>query len=152
MLFRSNIQKTMGQAIAEMVDIMLVCFVILTSVICFMNLGNAIGGRMADRRMEFAMMQSVGMTRRQIGQMLFLECCGILVSAVTAALLLSVFLILAMRYAVSSLFGRIVFQIPFGMILLAVALGAGSVCLMTFYSFGKEKAQNILEEIRRETV
>ncbi len=149
---RLNIQKTMGQAIAEMVDIMLVCFVILTSVICFMNLGNAIGGRMADRRMEFAMMQSVGMTRRQIGQMLFLECCGILVSAVTAALLLSVFLILAMRYAVSSLFGRIVFQIPFGMILLAVALGAGSVCLMTFYSFGKEKAQNILEEIRRETV
>lgn len=149
---RLNMQKTMGQAIAEMVDIMLVCFVILTSVICFMNLGNAIGGRMADRRMEFAMMQSVGMTRRQIRQMLFLECLGMLVSAVTAALLLSTLLICGMRYAISSLFGRIVFQIPFVMMILAVALGAGSVCFMTFYSFGKVKHQNILEQLRNETV
>ena len=123
-----------------------------TSVICLMNLGNSIGGRMADRRKEFAILRSVGMTSGQIRSMLLRESGRILLSAGVAAVLISVLLISGMRYVLSALFGRLLLQIPYGLMGLAVLGTASAVILITLYSFGKERGQNILEEIRSETV
>lgn len=149
---RLQIQNRIIDAICKVVDIMLLCFVLLTSVICLMNLGNSIGGRMADRRKEFAILRSVGMTTGQIRSMLLRESGRILFSAGVTAVLISVLLICGMRYVLSSLFGRLLLQIPYGLMGLALLGTVTVVILMTLYSFGKEKGQNILEEIRSETV
>lgn len=147
-----QIQDRIIDSVRKIVDIMLLCFVLLTSVICLMNLGNSIGGRMADRRKEFAILRSVGMTSGQIRSMLLRESGRILLSAGVAAVLISVLLISGMRYVLSALFGKLLLQIPYGLMGLAVLGTASAVILITLYSFGKERGQNILEEIRSETV
>ena len=148
----ADIQKSMMETIADIVDIMLLCFVFLTSGICLMNLGNAIGGRMTDRRKEFAILQSVGMTRTQILKMLLFECSGMLLEAVVVAVLVSAGFIWMIREVLSSLFGHLVLRIPYFLIALAVVFTIGAVLLLTLYSFGKVKEENLLEEIRNESV
>lgn len=147
----SEINKTMGEALAEIVDIMLGCFVALASVICFLNMGNSIGGRMEDRRKEFAVLRSVGMTGGQMHRMLFIESSGILLAAVTAAAGISAVLVCGMRYVLSSLFGRLELRIPGGFMVLCAAAAAGAVYVMTFYAFRKEKGENLPAPMREET-
>jgi len=148
----AEIEKSMMEAVADIVDIMLICFVLLTSGICLMNLGNAIGGRMTDRRREFAALQSVGMTRAQIRKMLLFECSGMLFEAVVAAVFISAGLICIVRKVLSSLFGHLALKIPYLLIMLAVVFTVGTVLLLTMYSFGRVKEENLLEEIRNESV
>ncbi|MCM1497991.1 MAG: ABC transporter permease [Clostridium sp.] len=147
-----EIENTMTKAVARIVDIMLICFVLLTSVICLMNLRNSVYGRMADRRQEFAVMKSVGMTRGQIRTMLLWECGGILLEGMLVAVVASSVLIVGMRYVLSSLFGRLALKIPYLLVLAAAVLTAGMVILLTLRSFGREKEENILENIRNESV
>lgn len=148
-----QMQDRMIDSIRKMIDIMLLCFVVLTSVICLMNLGNSIGGRMADRRKEFAILRSVGMTTGQLRSMLLREAGRVVLTAGMASIVLSVLLISGMRYVLSSLFGKLILQIPYGLICIAVLGTIAAVIFMTLYSFGKEdKGQNLLEEIRSETV
>jgi len=147
-----DLEKTMMETIADMVDIMLICFVILTSVICLMNLVNSIRGRMADRRKDFAILKSVGMTRVQLRRMLLFECSSILLEAAVIAAVISVVLIWIMRYVLSTLFGHLVLRIPYLLILLAIAFTMGAVVILTLHSFGSVKEENLLENIRSESV
>ena len=66
----ANITQTMSSAILTIVRVLLVCFVLLTSAICLLNLVNSINGRLAERRREFAILKSVGMTENSFG-----KCC-----------------------------------------------------------------------------
>lgn len=145
-----GMHQTMGQAIAWIVDIMLICFAALTSVICFLNLGNAVGGRMAVRGKEFAILKSVGMTDGQMRQMLFWECSGILLAAFIQAAAVSLLLICGIRYVLSSLFGRLALQIPAGFMICAAAAAAGSVFVMTFSAFHNMKMTNLSAQLRQD--
>lgn len=148
----AEITMTMTDALVKIVDIMLICFVCLTSVICLMNLGNSIGGRMADRRKEFAVMQSIGMTRKQMKKMLMLECGGILAEGMVIAIVIAFALILLIRREMISLFGYLALRPPVLLMLLAVLFTVAAVLIITLYSFNKEKEQNLLENIRNESV
>lgn len=144
--------KTMGEAIAAAVDILLACFVALSSVICFLNLANSIGGRMSGRRKELAVLLSAGMTGRQMMRMLMIECFGIFVKAAAAAGGISAVFICGMRYVLSSLFGRLALQIPAGFMLLTAVAAAGAVTGFTVCAFRKEKEKNLLAWMREEAV
>ncbi len=148
----AEITMTMTDALVKIVDIMLICFVCLTSVICLMNLGNSIGGRMADRRKEFAVMQSIGMTRKQMKKMLMLECGGILAEGMVIAIVIAFALMLLIRREIISLFGYLALRLPVLLMLLAVLFTVAAVLIITLYSFNKEKEQNLLESIRNESV
>ena len=147
-----EMEMTMSQALVKIMDIMLICFVLLTSVICLLNLGNSISGRMADRRREFAIMKSIGMTKPQIRKMLLMECMGILAEGLIIALAISAVLMYFIKRAIISLFGNIALTLPVALMVFAVLFTGFAVVIITMLSFGREKEQNLLESIRNESV
>lgn len=147
-----EMDMTMSQALVKIMDIMLICFVLLTSVICLLNLGNSISGRMADRRREFAVMKSIGMTKAQIGKMLLMECMGILAEGLIIALVISSVLMYFIKRTIISLFGNIALTLPVALMVFAVLFTGFAVVIITMLSFGGEKEQNLLESIRNESV
>ncbi|MCM1083807.1 MAG: ABC transporter permease [Clostridium sp.] len=147
-----EMQMTMSQAMVKIIDIMLICFVLLTSVICLLNLGNSISGRMEDRRREFAVMQSIGMTRPQMRKMLLMECMGILAEGLVIALVISFLLMYFIKRTIISIFGNVALTLPVALMVFAVLFTAFAVVIITMLSFGREKKQNLLESIRSESV
>src|SRR5699024_2965973 len=93
----ANITQTMSSAILTIVRVLLVCFVILTSAICLLNLVNSINGRLAERRREFAILKSIGMTGKQLRKMLLMECAALLLKTVLPVLLISGLSVLVMH-------------------------------------------------------
>ncbi len=144
--------KSISDAITSAIRVLLVCFVVLTSLICMLNLFNSVRGKIAGRKMEFAALRSVGMTDHQFVKMLTLECCGIFAASAIAAIVVATPLIYLVRTVLVDLFGNLSTSIPFGMYLLAIALTAAALFLFTFFSFRAEKNKNILEDIRRESI
>ena len=131
---------------------MLAAFVVLSSVICLLNLWNAIHGRMLERRRDFAVLRSVGATRGQLEKTLVLECLGILGKGLILSALLSGGLIYLIYRLLSNLFGHLAFRLPWGMLLFALLFTAGAVLLLTFVCFRREKAENLIECIRQDSV
>ncbi|MCM1288218.1 MAG: FtsX-like permease family protein [Clostridium sp.] len=147
-----EMQMTMSQAMVKIIDIMLICFVLLTSVICLLNLANSISGRMADRRREFAVMQSMGMTKPQMRKMLLMECVGILAEGMMIALVISSVLMYFIKRTMISIFGNVALTLPVALMAFAVLFTGLAVVIITMLSFGREKEQNLLERIRSESV
>ena len=100
-IFVSREQTQMGVTMAEamlgMIRVLLVCFVLLTSVICLMNLYNSIRGYLDERRREFAMLLSVGMTKKQLQKELYHEAALLLVRSLLFCFFLVVLLIWGIR-------------------------------------------------------
>ena len=144
--------QSIADAITSAIKTLLMCFVILTSLICMLNLFNSVRGKTAARKMEFAALRSIGMTDRQFAKMLALECGGIFAASALAAIVAATPLIFLVRTVLVDLFGNLSISIPFGMYLLAIALTAAALFLFTFFSFRAEKNKNILEDIRRESI
>ncbi|MBQ6868023.1 MAG: FtsX-like permease family protein, partial [Clostridia bacterium] len=144
--------KSISDAITSAIRVLLVCFVVLTSLICMLNLFNSVRGKIAGRKMEFAALRSVGMTDHQFVKMLTLECGAIFAASAIAAIVVATPLIFLVRTVLVNLFGNLSTSIPFGMYLLAIALTAAALFLFTFFSFRAEKNKNILEDIRRESI
>lgn len=143
---------TIVKAILGTIDVLLFCFVLLTSLICFINLYNSIEGRMLERQRELAMLESVGMTRRQMRKMLLLECVRILGRSIVTAAVICAGLIWLVQRTLTSLFGRIALQLPAGLMIASVALTAAVMMLFTVRSFGRKQKGTLLENIRRESV
>lgn len=151
---RTMMAKSLKGAFLDMIDILLGCFVALTSVICLMNLGNSVGGRIADRKKDFASLMSIGMTKGQIRKWLVLECFGNVfeggIQAVLSTGVCLVLLHLGLREAVGRSFASV---IPVTLGLISFAAVTGVLLLMTLVSFsGHWKAQNLLENMREESV
>ncbi len=144
--------KSISDAITSAIKVLLVCFVILTSLICMLNLFNSVRGKIAGRKMEFAALRSIGMTDRQFAKMLVLECGNIFAASALAVIVVATPMIFLVRTVLVNLFGNLITSIPFGMYLLAIALTAAALFLFTFISFRAEKNKNILEDIRRESI
>ncbi|MBR2408733.1 MAG: ABC transporter permease [Lachnospiraceae bacterium] len=142
----------MKSAINAAIRILLICFVVLTSVICMLNLYNSVRGRISGKRKEFAILRSVGMTERQMYKMLCMEAGGILFRSVGIAVLVSTPLILFVDRMILSLWGKVGVGFPWGVYALAIVLAAAAVFGMTLFSYRMEKKENILVDIRSESV
>ena len=155
-IFVSREQTQMGVTMAEamlgMIRVLLVCFVLLTSVICLMNLYNSIRGYLDERRREFAMLPSVGMTKKQLQKELYHEAALLLVRSLLFGFFLVVLLIWGIRQGLIRLFGYLQFSFPLGWTLAAVLFTGGAVFLMITFHLKKIHGENLLEEIRRDSV
>ena len=155
-IFVSREQTQMGVTMAEamlgMIRVLLVCFVLLTSVICLMNLYNSIRGYLDERRREFAMLLSVGMTKKQLQKELYHEAALLLVRSLLFGFFLVVLLIWGIRQGLIRLFGYLQFSFPLGWTLAAVLFTGGAVFLMITFHLKKIHGENLLEEIRRDSV
>ncbi len=140
------------QSLCAILRVLLVAFVALSSVVCLLNLWNAIHGRMLERRRDFAVLRSVGATQRQLENTLVLECLGILGKGLLLSALLSGGLIYLIHRLLSQLFGHLAFHLPWGMLAFALLFTTGAVLLLTLLCFRREKIQNLIECIRQDSV
>jgi len=150
-----NATLTMGDmkgAINSTIRILLICFVLLTSVICMLNLYNSVRGRISGKRKEFAILRSVGMTESQMYKMLCMEAVGILLRSVGIAVLVSTPLVLFVDRMIVRLWGEVGIGFPWSVYGLATVLAAAAVFGMTLFSYRAEKKENILVDIRNESV
>lgn len=149
---RTDYEATLEEAIIGIVRILLVCFVLLTSVICMLNLFNSICGRINGRAREFAVMESVGMTKKQIEKMLLYESIGIVLKSIFYAALIAFPLICLIKYGMIAAFGPMTVRLPWMLVLVAALLTMSVVILLTKYCYQREKHENILEQVRNESV
>jgi len=125
---------------------------VLTSMICLLNLISSIQGRILDQKQEFAVLQSVGMTRKQIEKMLCLEAGGILAEAFLISVLLSEGFFALIRYGLNALVGRLNIVVPYGLVAGAFVGTVLVVFGLTIGFFRRVKDENILENIRNDSV
>lgn len=143
---------SIAEAISGIVDVMLISFVLLTSVICLLNLFNSIRGWILESRQEFAVLRSVGMAGGQMRKMLLYECTGIFLWALLLAGVFSGLLISVVRFGLTRIFGTLVLPVPWtGMAAAAVIVGIVLTGL-ALYDFGKERQEDLFESIRRESI
>lgn len=145
-------QADFFDAVIKLAHVLAVCFMTAVSLICFLNLFNSIRGRMEDRRGEFAVLRSIGMTGRQLQRMLLIENFYILIKSILYGSVVSVLICLFLKKAVTEKFGYFVINLPWGTALSAVCLAAGAVILLTLSCFRKEKNRNLIECIRKDSV
>lgn len=148
----TGFQLTLVSAISGIVDVMLASFVALTSVICLLNLFNSIRGWRLESSQELAVLRSVGMAGGQMKKMLLYECMGIFLWALLLAGVFSGMLIYFVRFGLMRIFGNLELPTPWiGAAGAAVIMGIVLTGL-ALYGFGKERKEDLFEEIRRETV
>ncbi len=144
--------KTIASAINSVIEILLKCFVALTSIICIMNLYNSTKGRITGRRKELAILRSMGMTESQMRKMLLLEAGDLLVRSVIIAVIVATPVIAGISMVLEKMFGKVNLGSPADVYLLAIGITAVALILVTVFTHNKEKSENILEDIRRESV
>ena len=151
-IMETGFQLTLVSAISGIVDVMLASFVALTSVICLLNLFNSIRGWRLESSQELAVLRSVGMAGGQMKKMLLYECMGIFLWALLLAGVFSGMLIYFVRFGLMRIFGNLELPTPWiGAAGAAVIVGIVLTGL-ALYGFGKERQEDLFEEIRRETV
>ena len=131
------------------IEIFLYGFIIVITLIGVTNIFNTISTNMLLRRREFAMLQSIGMTRKAFHRMIFTE--NILYSS--KSLLLGIPLGLLGSYALykaSAMRIDVGYQVPWTAILLSIVFVFLIVGLTMLYSLRKMNGQNIIETIRSE--
>ncbi|HJB27312.1 MAG TPA: hypothetical protein IAA06_00755, partial [Candidatus Blautia faecavium] len=148
----NDVIKEIGEIILTAIHVLLFCFVLLVSVICFMNLYNSISGWMADRQGELAVLNSVGMTREQAEKMVLWECARILGRSILWAAVISGGIIFIIWKTMILLFGYIQFRLPVLPFTAAVALACGAVVIFSLESLKRQKEGNILAYIRNESI
>lgn len=148
----SRINKNMTDSLVKIADILLISFVILTSLICLINLVSSVSGQMAERRKEFAIMESIGMTRKQMKKMLLLENIRILLQGMVVSVIVAGILTTGIYRVLSGWFGRITFPVPYALGVLAVAITGAAMTGLGLYYFKRESGQNLIENIQKEIV
>ena len=131
------------------IEIFLYGFIIVITLIGVTNIFNTISTNMLLRRREFAMLQSIGMTRKAFHRMIFTE--NILYSS--KSLLIGIPLGLLGSFALykaSAMRIDVGYQIPWTAILLSIVFVFLIVGLTMLYSLRKMNGQNIIETIRSE--
>lgn len=128
---RPGYQKDLIGSLAEIADILLGCFVVLTSVICLLNLFNSIRGWRDESRQDIAVLYSVGMTKEQMNRLLLYECLGIFLRAVLLAGVCAGFLYLMIQAGVKTIFGNLRIPFPAAGAALSAALAGVVLVLIT---------------------
>lgn len=143
---------TISSAINSLVEILLRCFVLLTTIICMMNLYNSTKGRITGRRKELAILRSMGMTEEQMRKMLLLEAGSVLGRSTVIALVVTIPVIILVSMVLVGSFGQVEIGLPIAEYLFAFSIAAAALGLTTWLTHNREKSENILEDIRRECV
>ena len=126
-------------------------FISLIAAICVANIFNTVSTSIALRKREFAMLRSVGMTRKQFGRMLRYESLFYGLKGLLYGLPVS-FLISWLLYRAFSLGVSFSFVLPWSEILIAVAAVFLVIGLTMLYAGSKIKKENIIDALRQENV
>ncbi len=135
-----------------LIAIFLYGFIVVIALIGVTNIFNTITTNMNLRRREFAMLKSVGMTKKEFDRMIQLESffygMKSLVIGIPVGLVLSVLIYLTMIGGMI----QISYELPVKAILIAVVTVFVLVGVIMKYSMGQIGKQNIIETVRNENI
>ena len=140
-------------AISLVIKILTYGFIIVISLIGITNIFNTITTNMSLRKKEFAMLQSVGMTKKELNKMIGLESfmygiksllIGIPLGIVGGVIALSIF--------VNARVDNVHYIFPWFAILVSIVFVLAVVWVIMRYSIKKAQQQNIIETIRNDNI
>lgn len=113
-----------------------------------LNFFNAVLTSIHVRRREFAMLQSIGMTGRQLKKMLVFEGLIYGAAAVAVSLLLSILLAPIIEPAVASMFWYFTYRFTALPILIVIPIFAAFGALLPLFCYRSVAKQTIVERLR----
>jgi len=151
MMFNLQENQEFTRALSALVTTFVWGFVTFLMLIYLTNIISTISANVQARAQEFAVLQSVGMTRGGLGRMLNLESILSSVKSLVIGIPLGILGAYASHRAIAGA-AQFVFQLPWSV----MVLGTIAVCTLTWgvmrYAATRLRRQNIVESIRMESV
>ncbi len=139
---------TMMKNLLTLVSIFLYGFIIVVSLIGITNIFNTITTNMELRRQEFAMLKSIGMTKKEFDRMIRLESIFIGCKALFIGIPIGVII----SYLIYKAFNEVSYDLPILAILMSIFIVFLLIIFIMKYSMNKISKQNIIETIRNENI
>ena len=138
--------------INRMVKIVMIVFLIFSSIICLLNVYSSVSGLMVSRRRSFAVMRSVGMTEKQIFRMSTIEGMMMLFRGIIVATPIVGIMCYGINKVFISEFGQFKMTLPLVVIMVYVLLIGLSEIIMTRVCCKKEISSDIIGEIKKDGI
>lgn len=145
-------EMKMGNNLILAIKILMYGFISLVTLIGVTSVFNTISTSMALRKKEFAILRSIGLTRKGFNKILFFESLFFGLKSLLYALPVSFGVIILIHLSMSNMISTSGILIPWNSILLSIVMVFVIVLLTMLYSASKIKKQNILEQIREENI
>lgn len=139
------------QALWTAINILLYGFIFVTALIGITNIFNTITTSMTIRQKEFAMLKSIGMTKKEFNKMIRLESLFYMIKSVVIGILIGI-LFSYLVYLAFSINVELTYTFPIsGIIISILAVGILIISIMK-YSVNKMEKKNIIETIRNDNI
>ena len=139
-------------AISKIADIVAVCFTVLIALICLLNLYNSVMGRYLARHKELAVLDSMGMTKKQKQKMLLFENIRLLAKAFIRSALITLGFVLCFHKLIDLKFGKMSFTLPVWVIFMTLLVSITGLIVFTGMCYGHDSRKRIIDEIRMESI
>lgn len=143
--------KETSNAIVMIVNVFSYGFIILISLIVIANVFNTISTNILLRRQEFAMLKSVGMTKKSLNKMMNYECVFYGIKGLIFGMIIAVLATYAMCNVMSEGF-NVGFYIPVQSIVVVVISIFIVVFASMIYTMKKIKKDNVIETLRNDNI
>ena len=140
---------TIKQAIVKIVNILSVCFIVLVSMVCLLNIYNSVNGRAVERSRETAVLRSVGMTQKQLDKMHSIENGIIITRGLAIAAVLSAAFIIFFGKFLTARFGNIPLPMPWMLCIAVIAAVTAAAAILTKLCY-RSRNDNIVDMVRSE--
>lgn len=150
----TNIKEAMKQAnnLILVVKILMYGFISLVTLIGVTSVFNTISTSMALRKREFAVLRSIGLTRKGFNKILFFESLFFGLKSLIYAIPVSIGITVLIHYALADMVSISTIIIPWKYIIISIVSVFVIVLLTMMYSTSKIKKHNIIEQIREENI
>ncbi len=144
-------QRQAVNAVLTIIKVFIYGFITLLTFIAIINIINSISNSMNERKTEFAMLKSVGVTPKGFKKMIYVESVRYGVKSLLWSIPISAALHYLMHFALSNMEGM---EFPFSLNLpyyIAAILGVFTIILLSLlYSADKIKDDNIIENLKQD--
>lgn len=150
----TNVKESMKQAnnMILVVKILMYGFIGLVTLIGVTSVFNTISTSMALRKREFAVLRSIGLTRKGFNKILFFESLFFGLKSLIYAIPVSLGVTIIIHYALADMMSINSIVIPWKAIIISIVSVFVIVLLTMMYSTSKIKKHNIIEQIREENI
>ena len=150
----TNVKESMKQAnnMILVIKILMYGFIGLVTLIGVTSVFNTISTSMALRKREFAVLRSIGLTRKGFNKILFFESLFLGLKSLIYAIPVSLGVTIIIHYALADMMSINSIVIPWKAIIISIVSVFVIVLLTMMYSTSKIKKHNIIEQIREENI
>lgn len=150
----TNVRESMKQTnnMILVIKILMYGFIGLVTLIGVTSVFNTISTSMALRKREFAVLRSIGLTRKGFNKILFFESLFFGLKSLIYAIPVSLGVTIIIHYALADMMSISAIIIPWKAITISIVSVFVIVLLTMMYSTSKIKKHNIIEQIREENI